>query len=66
MLSESGDLKKARVRLRATMQRKSHHFSAFRSGLYLGIALPAFVDGIYKCEYCALSSITGIGLNSHT
>ncbi|KAH8113949.1 hypothetical protein DFH11DRAFT_1496475, partial [Phellopilus nigrolimitatus] len=37
---ERGDMKKARVRLRMTAKDKSHHFSTFRSGLYLGLALP--------------------------
>ncbi|EGO29716.1 hypothetical protein SERLADRAFT_433683 [Serpula lacrymans var. lacrymans S7.9] len=37
---ERGDKKKALVRLRAGSQHKSHHFSTFRSGAWLGLALP--------------------------
>ncbi|KAI0346442.1 EXS-domain-containing protein [Trametopsis cervina] len=43
-----GDRKVAKARLRGgNARQKSRHFSAFRSGLLLGIALPAFVDAIY-------------------
>ncbi|OCB90034.1 EXS family protein/ERD1/XPR1/SYG1 family protein [Sanghuangporus baumii] len=45
---EHGDTKKARERLRATASQKRHHFSTFRSGLYLGLAIPALADGIYR------------------
>ncbi|KAI5121712.1 hypothetical protein M0805_002105 [Coniferiporia weirii] len=45
---QRGDLKRARERLRATAKDKTHHFSTFRTGLYLGLVVPAFVDGLYK------------------
>ena len=46
-----GDNKVAKTRLRGGQARlKSHHFSVLRTGLLLGIALPAFVDAIYLSE----------------
>ncbi|GJE94840.1 SPX and EXS domain-containing protein [Phanerochaete sordida] len=42
-----GDNKIAKMRLRGFTQHKTHHFSTFRTGLLLGLALPALVDGIY-------------------
>ncbi|THU92838.1 EXS-domain-containing protein [Dendrothele bispora CBS 962.96] len=47
----NGDEKRARKRLRAGTFYKVHHFSTFRSGLLLGVALPALVSGIYQCGY---------------
>ncbi|KAF4583455.1 hypothetical protein EYR38_002206 [Pleurotus pulmonarius] len=44
---EQGDRKKARARLRGSGKTKSHHFSTFRSGILLGLALPALVSGVY-------------------
>ncbi|KAI0077379.1 hypothetical protein K474DRAFT_1596224, partial [Panus rudis PR-1116 ss-1] len=46
-----GDKKRAIQRLRGGTQHKSHHFSTFRSGLYIGLALPALVHGLYLSEY---------------
>ncbi|CAA7264392.1 unnamed protein product [Cyclocybe aegerita] len=43
-----GDRKKAIRRLRVGNTSKSHHFSTFRSGLYLGVAIPALVNGLVK------------------
>ncbi|KAF9568303.1 hypothetical protein CPC08DRAFT_625650, partial [Agrocybe pediades] len=43
-----GDKKRATRRLRAGNSSKSHHFSTFRAGAYIGIALPAFIDGLVK------------------
>ncbi|KAF9803975.1 hypothetical protein IEO21_09502 [Rhodonia placenta] len=45
-----GDKKKAQARLRSDSQHKSHHFSTFRSGMLLGLAVPALADGIVKSE----------------
>ncbi|THH12162.1 hypothetical protein EW145_g196 [Phellinidium pouzarii] len=45
---QRGDIKRARERLRATAKHKTHHSSTFRSGLYIGLAVPALADGIYK------------------
>ncbi|KDQ58685.1 hypothetical protein JAAARDRAFT_128396 [Jaapia argillacea MUCL 33604] len=45
---ERGDKKKALERLRAGSRQKSHHFSTFRSGLAIGLAVPALVSGIYQ------------------
>ncbi|KAJ1311454.1 hypothetical protein OPQ81_009943 [Rhizoctonia solani] len=44
---EKGDEKKARTRLRATVRQSTHHFSTFRSGMLIGLALPALAMGIY-------------------
>ncbi|KAI0266051.1 EXS family-domain-containing protein [Gloeopeniophorella convolvens] len=43
-----GDKKRALVRLRAMSSHKTHHFSSFRTGVGLGLALPAFVDGLVR------------------
>ncbi|KJA15596.1 hypothetical protein HYPSUDRAFT_362505 [Hypholoma sublateritium FD-334 SS-4] len=43
-----GNKKKAMKRLRVGNNAKNHHFSSFRAGLVLGLALPAFVDGMVK------------------
>ncbi|EIM89067.1 EXS-domain-containing protein [Stereum hirsutum FP-91666 SS1] len=43
-----GDKKKALYRLRAEGSRKTHHFSSFRTGAMLGLAIPALVSGIYQ------------------
>ena len=43
----SGDRKEALSKLRATTQRKTHHSKAFRSGVFIGLGLPALVQGIY-------------------
>ncbi|KAL4079440.1 EXS family protein/ERD1/XPR1/SYG1 family protein [Scleroderma citrinum] len=45
-----GDRRIAMKRLRLDASAKSHHFSAFRSGIYLGIALTALAAGIYQCS----------------
>ncbi|KAN0084540.1 EXS family domain containing protein [Tylopilus felleus] len=42
---ECGDRKKALDRLRVGPFVKTHHFSTFRSGAWLGLALPAIVGG---------------------
>lgn len=52
---EGGDKKKARDRLRMLNRTKTHHFSAFQSGVYLGLALPALVVGIYQGRYLSLT-----------
>ncbi|KAG8714690.1 hypothetical protein FRC08_011581 [Ceratobasidium sp. 394] len=44
---EKGDEKKARARLRATSRQSTHHFSTFRSGMSLGMAIPALAMGVY-------------------
>ncbi|TFY73631.1 hypothetical protein EWM64_g10381 [Hericium alpestre] len=43
-----GDRKRALVRLRAGSEHKTHYFSTFRTGLALGLAVPALVDGIVR------------------
>ncbi|KAG9313638.1 EXS family protein/ERD1/XPR1/SYG1 family protein [Chiua virens] len=44
---ERGDRKKAMSRLRVGPFVKTHHFSTFRSGMWLGLALPALALGTY-------------------
>ena len=46
---ERGDRKKALDRLRIGPLLKTHHFSSYRSGLCLGLALPAIAQGSYLC-----------------
>ena len=43
-----GDRKRALTSLRAVHSQKTHHFSTFRTGIALGLAFPAFVDGIVR------------------
>ncbi|KAJ7276060.1 SPX domain-containing protein [Mycena haematopus] len=45
-----GDKKKAVTRLRSGPVQKSHYASTFWSGLFVGLALPAFVAGFYKSK----------------
>src|SRR4051812_22571613 len=46
-----GDKKRATRSLRSGGTKKSHHFSTFRSGMYLGLAIPALVEGLVKGMY---------------
>ncbi|KAG1816904.1 EXS family-domain-containing protein [Suillus variegatus] len=46
---ERGDKKKAITRLRAGATQKSHHFSTFRTGMWLGLSIPATVAGLTTC-----------------
>jgi len=41
-----GDKKRAMARLRGGVRANSHHLSTFRSGLLLGLAIPALAEGI--------------------
>ncbi|OAX34316.1 hypothetical protein K503DRAFT_456002 [Rhizopogon vinicolor AM-OR11-026] len=43
---ERGDKKKAITRLRVGTHQKSHHFSTFRTGMWLGSCIPATVAGL--------------------
>ncbi|KAJ6595867.1 SPX domain-containing protein [Mycena vulgaris] len=45
-----GDKKKATTRLRSGLQHKSHHASTFWSGIFVGLAVPAFASGLYHSE----------------
>ncbi|KAF8549651.1 hypothetical protein OG21DRAFT_1554406 [Imleria badia] len=49
MRFERGDRKKALDRLRVGPLIKTHHFSTFRSGLWMGLSLPAIVGGTFLC-----------------
>lgn len=44
----SGDKKKALYHLRAGWKQKTHYFVTFRSGVYLGLAMPALISGLYQ------------------
>jgi hypothetical protein len=46
----SGDKKKALKQLRARTIVKSYHFSTFRSGVLIGFAIPALIDGLVKVQ----------------
>ena len=47
-----GDNKLAKNKLRGGEARqKTRHWSVFRTGVLLGIALPAFVDAIYRSKH---------------
>ncbi|CDO74587.1 hypothetical protein BN946_scf184583.g14 [Trametes cinnabarina] len=43
-----GDKKKALARLRGGTKHTSHHFSTFRTGMFIGLAIPALADGLYR------------------
>ena len=45
---EGGDRKKARSRLRASFKQRSHHYSTFRTGIFIGLSIPALIAGIYE------------------
>lgn len=45
-----GDKKKALARLRGGAKHTSHHFSTFRTGMFLGLAVPALADGLYRSK----------------
>ncbi|KAF8842398.1 hypothetical protein BDN67DRAFT_979576 [Paxillus ammoniavirescens] len=53
---ERGDKKKAINRLRVGSSLQSQHFSTFRSGLWLGLAVPAVVAGSYMCRNSTLAA----------
>lgn len=50
VLTARGDKKKALARLRGGAKHTSHHFSTFRTGMALGLAIPALVSGIYQSQ----------------
>lgn len=47
---EGGDHKKAKSRLRASFKPSSHHPSTFRTGIFIGLSLPAIIFGIYRAR----------------
>jgi hypothetical protein len=46
-----GDRKRAMRRLHAGILVKNHHFSTFRSGIFIGLAVPALAAGLYHSMY---------------
>lgn len=46
---ERGDKKKAITHLRVGATQKSHHFSTFRTGMWLGSSIPAMIIGFIAC-----------------
>lgn len=53
-VSASGNKKKALSRLRAGWTQKTHYCATFRSGVYLGLAIPALASGLYQSAPSAL------------
>jgi len=72
MISQTakGDRKRALVRLRMVSSFKTHHFSTFRTGIALGLAFPAVIDGLVRCESSYIPPMLVAeppsGLQSHT
>ena len=46
--AEHGDKKKAMNKLRISPTHTGHYASVFRSGLFLGLAVPALASGLYE------------------
>ncbi|KIJ61833.1 hypothetical protein HYDPIDRAFT_169443 [Hydnomerulius pinastri MD-312] len=59
---ERGDKKKAVNRLRVGSSSKSHHFSTFRSGIWLGLALPAVISGLYLLLPVLFALLVGLNV----
>lgn len=53
-LTASGNQKMARTKLRSSTKEPTHHFNAFRTGAYLGIAIPALISGIQQSDHPSL------------
>lgn len=51
---EHGDVKRARTKLRAGDQPVTHYGTVMRSGLMIGLSLPAAVLALVKCTYYLL------------
>ena len=49
-LTAKGDRKRALFRLRSAPSFKTHYFSTFRTGLALGLAAPAIINGTVRCK----------------
>lgn len=47
---ERGDKKKAITHLRVGVTQKSHHFSTFRTGVWLGSSIPATITGLIASQ----------------
>jgi hypothetical protein len=52
VITERGDKKKAITHLRVGATQKSHHFSTFRTGMWLGSSIPAMIIGFIACTLC--------------
>ncbi|KAI0370541.1 SPX-domain-containing protein, partial [Pilatotrama ljubarskyi] len=53
-----GDKKKALARLRGGTKHTSHHFSTFRTGMCVGLAVPALADGLYRSRSTSIAVLT--------
>lgn len=62
---EGGSRKRALTRLRMVGQKKTHHAAAGRSGIWLGAAAPALIDGIVRSSF-AYSRSSGLVTKSCT
>jgi hypothetical protein len=51
---EHGDKKTARQRLRVQASTRSHHYSIFRSGMMIGLAVPTAIHAIVLSEWTVL------------
>lgn len=56
LYTAQGDRKRALASLRSTQTQKTHHFSTFRTGTALGLAIPAFVDGVVRSTFSTFLS----------
>lgn len=59
---EKDDKKKATARLRSTTAPQTHHISTFRTGLYLGLAVPVLIDGLRRVNQLATSPVIPWGV----
>ena len=50
IIQAHGDQQRARLRLRAPTQHKTHHWATFRTGTFIGLSVPAIVHGVYFCK----------------
>lgn len=57
---EHGNRKRALERLRVLGSRKTHHESAWRSGVMMGLAIPVLVDGIVKSAFRLVTYTSGV------
>lgn len=51
LIVTTDDKMKATTSLRAVTAPQTRHLSTFRTGLYLGLAVPALIDGLYRGQH---------------
>lgn len=57
-LLADNDKKRARERLRGAIRHDTQHSRTFRSGVYVGLGIPALVHAIYLSECLSLATVT--------